>query len=449
MPFVPIEGADLSSTPLGITALAVFVLAYGAVVLEDVLHLRKSKPVIVGAALIWILVALAYGSEGGDRVQAFVDHHIAEYAKLFLFLVVAMTYISAIDDRKVFGALRAWLVNRGFSLRTVFWLTGLAAFCLSPIADNLTTALVMGAVVIKVGGANAVFIGTACTNIVVAANAGGAFSPFGDITTLMVWEAGKAETQRFLELFLPSLANWLIPAVLMGASIPSTRPETVREVVRPERGAITLVVLFLLTIATAVLFHAVLHLPPFLGMMLGLGYLLFFGYYESHRQRNGRNSSSGRHEDTDEASDVFKHIRDVEWDTLLFFFGVIMCVGGLSEFGYLAAASHAFYDGAGPLWANTLIGLLSAIVDNVPVMFAVLTMDPTMGTSDWLLVTLTTGVGGSLLSVGSAAGVGLLGSAPGHYTFGRHLRWTPVIALGYAASIAIHVGLQATVFGDG
>jgi len=138
-----------------------------------------------------------------------------------------------------------------------------------------------------------------------------------------------------------------------------------------------------------------------------------------------------------------KKIARAEWDTLLFFYGVILCVGGLSQFGYLGILSEYAYTDLGATTANALVGILSAIVDNIPVMFAVLTMDPAMSLGQWLLVTLTAGVGGSLLAIGSAAGVALMGTARGTYTFGAHLKWTPVIALGYAASIVCHLWLNA------
>lgn len=136
-------------------------------------------------------------------------------------------------------------------------------------------------------------------------------------------------------------------------------------------------------------------------------------------------------------------IARAEWDTLLFFYGVILCVGGLAQFGYLAAMSTYMYLDLGPTTANVMVGMLSGIIDNIPVMFAVLTMDPAMPIGQWLLVVLTAGVGGSLPSIGSAAGVALMGSAKGVYTFGAHLKWTPVILLGYAASIMVHLIINA------
>ena len=185
-----------------------------------------------------------------------------------------------------------------------------------------------------------------------------------------------------------------------------------------------------LTIFSAVNFHNILHLPPMLGMMFGLGLLGIYSFY----LKITHNPSV-----EDEKFDFFRKVSRAEWDTLLFFFGVILSVGGLGFIGYLTVVSEFLYIGLGPTMANSIVGVLSAIVDNIPVMFAVITMRPEMSIDQWLLVTLTTGVGGSLLSIGSAAGVALMGQARGYYTFFGHLKWTPVIFIGYVASIYLHV----------
>lgn len=424
------------SHPLAILAVVIFVIAYAAVIAEEFIHLRKSKPVIAASGLIWILVALvAKQIDGGAAIlDRAIEHNITEYAALFLFLLTAMIYINAMTERNVFESLRAFLVRKGFSFRKLFWITGILAFFISPIADNLTTALLMGAVVMAVGSDSPKFVGLSFINIVVAANAGGAFSPFGDITTLMVWQTGKAEFIEFFALFLPSVVNYLVPAVIMSFAVPDVTPEPINEVIRMKRGAKRICVLFLCTIATAVSFEQFLHLPPFLGMMTGLSYLFFMAYYIKMTQH--RDAS-----DLDQFN-IFNKVARAEWDTLLFFFGVIFCVGGLGTLGYLVEASTIMYEGWGATTANIFVGVLSALVDNIPVMFAVLTMDPSMDLNQWLLVTLTAGVGGSLLSVGSAAGVALMGQSKGLYTFFGHLRWTWAIGLGYAASILCHMFLH-------
>jgi NhaD family Na+/H+ antiporter len=429
---------DLTGNWVGFSALAIFVLAYAMVMAEEFTHLRKSKPVVLAAGLIWLLIAYYYTTHHGDyhTVENAVRHNIMEFAELFLFLLAAMTYINALEERRVFEALRSWLVRSGYSYRKLFWLTGILAFFISPVADNLTTALLMCAVVMAVGADNRRFVTLGCINIVVAANAGGAFSPFGDITTLMVWQKGILQFQTFFLLFIPSLVNYAVPAYFLHRAVPDGTPPPQQDHVPMKRGARRIVVLFLLTIATAVSFHNFFHLPPVLGMMTGLAYLKFFGFYLA-RTREMSTVKVGNVEDS-MPFDIFNKVAKAEWDTLLFFYGVILCVGGLGFIGYLELVSSLAYGDLGPSVANVMVGLLSSIVDNIPVMFAVLTMNPDMSIGQWLLVTLTAGVGGSLLSIGSAAGVALMGQAKGMYTFFEHLKWSKYIALGYVASILTH-----------
>lgn len=431
---------NLTAHWVGITAIGVFVLSYAFVIAEEFTHLRKSVPVILGAGIIWMLIAVQYMNGMNHETEEAVRHFLVEFSELFLFLLVAMTYVNSMSERRVFDALRAWLVGHGFSYRQLFWITGIISFFLSPMIDNLTTALVMCAVVLAVGHGNKRFIGIACINIVVAANAGGAFSPFGDITTLMVWQKGFIDFWSFFALFIPSVVNYIIPAAIMSLAVSTDRPDTDGELVLMKRGAKRIIFLFGCTIATAVSFHNFLHLPPFLGMMTGLAYLKIFGHYLATTHVPTPVDTPGYGEVGDvHAFDSFEAVARAEWDTLLFFFGVIMCVGGLGFIGYLDLLSNFMYVEMGPTIANSLVGVLSAIVDNIPVMVAVLQMNPEMDVTQWLLVTLTAGVGGSMLSIGSAAGVALMGQARGQYTFFGHLKWMPVIALGYAASIWVHL----------
>ncbi len=443
---------------IGYVALLIFAISYTLVMLEDVIHLRKSKPVMIAAGIIWGMIGFYYSQHGmsHDAESAF-RHNLLEYAELFFFLLVAMTYINTMEERQIFDTLRSWMVNKGLSLKSIFWLTGILSFFISPIADNLTTALLMCAIVLKVGGKNKKFIGIACANIVVAANAGGAFSPFGDITTLMVWQKGMVPFGTFFELFIPSLVNFLIPSLIMSFFVSSDMAEGDGTTALLKRGSKRIIVLFLITICFAVLGHSVLGMPPVLGMMTGLGLLQVFSFYlvETHAsfvvKVEGEVENAQTVKEMDELRglaagspfNIFGKVAQAEWDTLLFFYGVVLCVGGLGFIGYLALISNAIYaDPVMVTWANVAVGVLSAIVDNIPVMFAVLTMQPAMSEGQWLLVTLTAGVGGSLLSIGSAAGVALMGQAQGMYTFGSHIKWMPIIALGYAASIVTHLWLS-------
>lgn len=449
---------ELTNSLIGFICIAIFVVAYALVMGEEKLHMRKSKPVLVAAGLIWILIGWVYIQHGlpGVTEEAF-RHNLLEFAELMLFLLVAMTYINAMEERLLFDALRAWMIKKGFSYQNLFWITGFLAFFISPVADNLTTALLMCAVVMKVAEGDKRFINLCCVNIVVAANSGGAFSPFGDITTLMVWQAGLVKFQEFFVLFIPALVSFIIPAAIMSLFIEKRKPSAVEEDVELKRGAIRIVCLFLFTISTAVACHTFLHLPPVLGMMMGLGYLQFFGYFLRMTLPGSLARKKAMAERAGDMArlrrlggvvpfDVFSRVQRAEWDTLLFFYGVVMCVGGLGFLGYLAVMSDLLYTQWGATNANVALGVISAVIDNIPVMFAVLTMQPEMSHGQWLLITLTAGVGGSLLSVGSAAGVALMGQARGMYTFAGHLKWAPVIALGYIAAIFVHLWLNADLF---
>ncbi len=452
---------DLTTHWGGILSLLIFAAAYVLVIGEEAIHLRKSKPVIVAAGLIWMLVAIASIQAGDtERANIAIRHDLLEFGELFLFLLAAMTFINTMEERGVFDVLRVFLVTRGLSLRQIFWVTGGLAFLMSPVADNLTTALLMAAVVVAVGGSNKRFIAVACINIVVAANAGGAFSPFGDITTLMVWQKGQVQFQQFFALFLPSLANWVVTAGILSFAVSKEQPEPIKDRAELQHGAWVVVALFILTIAMAVSAHNVLHLPPVIGMMTGLGFLKLYGYYLTerdkktlHQLRMVESSALGitamhRYDSArmPKPFDIYEHLQRAEWDTLMFFYGVILCVGGLGAFGYLAISSQWLYQGLGPTTANVAVGLASAIVDNIPVMFAVLEMNPHMNHGQWLLVTLTAGVGGSLLSIGSAAGVAVMGSSKGVYTFFSHLKWSWAVALGYLSSIGVHFWVNAAAF---
>lgn len=431
----------LTTTWVGYLSLIIFVLGYALVVVEEKIHMRKSKPVIFAGCLMWFCIGLYESQSGHSESHAhdYVKHLIAEIGELFFFLLSAMTYINTLAERNVFNSLRSWLLFKGLGFRSLFWATGAITFFLSPLADNLTSALLMSTVALAVSGGNSRFIVLAFTNIVVAANAGGAWSPFGDITTLMVWTSGKVETLQFAYLMIPSVVNWIIPALCMFFFVPKEIPEAPSEAVHMKPGAKVIIVMGIGTVATAVSFHQFFHLPPFLGMMFGLSALMLFGFYLKRWGDKPLRKELGIPESVEvqehQRFDIFNKIATVEFDTLLFFFGVLTAVGALQYLGYLALASKSMYETIGPTWSNIIVGILSAIVDNIPIMFAVLKMDPAMGVDQWLLITLTAGVGGSLLSVGSAAGVAVMGVDRKNYTFLSHMKWSWAIALGYVGSI--------------
>ena len=446
-----------TDTSYGYVALIIFICAYILVMAEEFTHLRKSKPVMVAAGIIWLIVACV-GKKYGllSNINQAIRHAILEYAELFLFLLVVMTFVNALEERQIFMALRSWLLHKNFSYRQLFCITGVLAFILSPIADNLTTALIMGAVITSVGKDNSRFTSIACINIVIAANAGGAFSPFGDITTLMIWQKGVLGFGEFSHIFIPSLISYIIPAVCLYCVVPKNSPVNSNISHHPlRRGALGISVLFLATIGCTIYLHHSLRIPPAIGMMTGLGVLNFFAFYIKKKEMYALGIQAPQDAPRGlRPFDIFHKLKLVEWDTLLFFYGVLLSVAGLASLGYLGLLSHILYVQWGqhlPVIhqatpANIMMGVISAVIDNIPVMFAALTMNPDLSTGQWLLLTLTTGIGGSLLSIGSAAGIALMGQAKKHYTFFSHLKWTWAIFIGYIVAVISHIYLNHSLF---
>lgn len=436
---------------LAFIALCIFIVAYLFVILEEFTHLKKCKPVLLSAGFIWAITAFLGQTQGNSEwVNTAFQSALLEFSELFLFLLVAMTYVNAMEERQIFKALGAFLICQQFSYRQLFWVTGILSFFLSPFLDNLTTALIMGTVVITVGCRHPVFTTVGCINVVVASNAGGAFTPFGDVTTLMIWQYGSVSFFQFLDIFFPSLIAFLVPALLMYRAIPvekaaneknAVTSNTVESVaLRP--GAKRVVILFALTILTAIGFHQWLHLPPMLGMMTGLGYLSLLGYFIQRKEHKKYKNVVDLDITRLSPFDVLKKMEKIEWDTLLFFYGVMLSIAGLAALGYLHIASQMIYEGHNLTMANTAVGILSAFLGNIPVLYALLMMHPEMPTTQWLLLTLTTGIGGNLLSIGSAAGIALMGQSQGKYTFFSHLKWIWAIALGYFLAILLHSWLN-------
>jgi Na+/H+ antiporter NhaD/arsenite permease-like protein len=423
----------LATTWVGWLSLLVFIVGYYFIATEDRYHINKAKPALLTGTGIFMLIGIYFTIYGldGHLLEKEVEHLIVEIAGIFFFLFVAMTYIEAMIDRGVFSTLRYRLVSKGYSYKKLFWVTGILAFFISPVADNLTTALILSTVLITIDKNKNEFLVPSAINIVVAANAGGAWSPFGDITTLMVWVDGRADFTEFLFLFPASFLGWGLTAFLLSRFVPKGMPpfnSDEKQAIIEEGGKI-IIGLFALTIILAIISHQLLHLPAMWGMMFGLAILKLYVY------RLNRSSSPIE-------VNVFAWIAKVENDTLLFFFGILAAVGGLHFLGFLEYFT-ALYEQFGATAVNIAVGFLSAIVDNVPVMSAVLKANPNMGINtmeiqeQWMLVTMTAGVGGSLISFGSAAGVGVMGKLHGIYTFSSHMRYAWTVLLGYILSIFI------------
>lgn len=452
-----LEQLDLTHHWAGYFSLFVMVVAYITAMFEETTELRKSKPMLLASAIVWFCIVFAYQQQGDDQlaVVAFKSN-LQSYIELLLFIMVSMTYLNAMEDMQIFEALKAWLVRKNLSYRQLFWITGGMVFSISSVINGLTSGLLMGAVVVAVGKDSPRFVSLACINIVVATNAGGSFSPLGGISTLFVWQHGMLDFIDFFKLFLPCLVNFLIPAICMNFALPNKKPTIAVSEIKLPRGAKIVILLFAITISLAVAFDMTLHLPAAAGMMAGLSLLQFFYYYlqkmdkayaKKHPEELIFNSASITNLASDKIRlDIFEKVGRLEWDTLLFFYGAMMGIGGLGYIGYLDAISHILYGQLSPTLANILIGLSSAFVDNGTLMFAVLTMHPDIPPGQWLLLTLTLGVGGSLLAIGSAPGIGLLGQSKGLYSFSSHMKWFPVILLSYFISIGVHFLVNANSF---
>ena len=414
---------------LAITALIIFGVAYALVIFEEVIDLKKSKPVLLAAGIIWFLVAFS-----GHQVSTAASTAIESYAELLLFLLVSFTYVNVLEERGAFNALKARLAAMGLSYRKLFWLIGAVTFVLSIVLANMTTALVMGTVALGLGRGNPKFITLTCINIVVASNAGGAFCPFGDVTSLMLWQAGVLPFMAFFKLFIPALLCWLIPAGLMTLALPKDVPDAIKSGTKMKPYTWAIIALAAITIFLSAWGNVALGLPPVMGMLLGLGLLQVLVFVmQSQARRNGNQ---------DLVIDSFAQMQRVEWDTLLFFLGVMFSLSGLAQFGWLATANNALYGQFGATIANIFVGPLSALLDNVPLVYGILQMRPEMAQGQWLLLALTAGIGGSMLSIGSSAGIALMGIAGKNYTFMKHLAWLPAIALGYGVAITAHLMLN-------
>jgi Na+/H+ antiporter NhaD/arsenite permease-like protein len=418
---------NLTHTWVGYLVLVIFVIGYYFIATEEKFELNKAKPALFIGTFSFMLIGLYFSINHLDPTPL---HHalkelIEEIAEIFFFLFVAMTYIEALIERGVFDALRYRLISRGYSYKKLFWITGALAFWISPVADNLTTALILSTVLYTIDKHNTNFLVPGAINIVVAANAGGAWSPFGDITTLMAWTAGKGNFVDFLALFPAVFFGWLLTAFLLSIFVPKGEPHfdaLTTPKVELKKGGKVVIFLGFFTIFIAVIGHIFMHFPAMWGMMFGLSLLLLYSLYHKKRHKEHFN--------------VFVNMSKIENDTLLFFFGILSAVGALAFLGWLVYVTK-LYEVIGDTFANIGVGFISAIIDNVPVMAAILKANPPMGHDQWMLVTMTAGIGGSLISFGSAAGVGVMGRMKGIYTFFSHMKYAWTVLLGYFLSIAI------------
>lgn len=417
---------NIATKPFGWLLLIVFVVGYYFIATEEKYRLNKAEPALFIGTFMFMLLG-GYYLFYGYNLQTFhneLERLILDISEIFFFLFVAMTYIEALIERGAFDALKYRLLKGGYSYKQLFWITGILAFFISPVADNLTTALILSTVLFTLDKENKTFLVPSAVSIIVAANAGGAWSPFGDITTLMSWSAGKGEFTDFIFLFPAAFLGWLVTAFLLSRFVPAGKPSDLDNAkkVKMQKGGIVVIFLGVLTILLAITGKQFLHIPPMWGMLFGLSLLQLYAL----RLKKIHNSDIA----------LYQSISKIELDTLLFFFGILAAVGALHVAGFLDYAVK-LYTMFSPTKINIGVGILSAFVDNVPVMSAVLKANPHLSMQQWMLVTMTAGIGGSLISFGSAAGVGVMGKLKGIYTFSSHIKLAWTVLVGYIVSITI------------
>jgi Na+/H+ antiporter NhaD/arsenite permease-like protein len=421
-----IHVTELATKPFGWVLLSIFIIGYYFIAREERYRVNKAEPALFIGTFMFMLLGGYYAFNGLDMKMFHneIAHLILDIAEIFFFLFVAMTYIEALIERGAFDALKYRLLKAGYSYRQLFWVTGLLAFFISPVADNLTTALILSTVLLTLDQKNKAFLVPSAVSIVAAANAGGAWSPFGDITTLMSWSAGKGEFTDFIFLLPAAFLGWGATALLLSRFVPQGKPAGVNEgeITKMLPGGKVIIALGVLTIVFAIIGKQLMQIPPMWGMLFGLSLLQLY----SVRLKKVYNSDIA----------LYQSIANIEIDTLLFFFGILAAVGALHFAGFLEYAVK-LYSIFEPTTVNIGVGFLSAIVDNVPVMSAVLKSDPAISMQQWMLVTMTAGIGGSLISFGSAAGVGVMGKLRGVYTFSSHFKLAWTVLIGYIISVAV------------
>lgn len=429
-----------------------FVAGYLCIALESLTKINKAAIALLMCVVCWTLLMVSPGAYYPDvasdgvlhHISEVIEHHIGDAAGTLFFLMGAMTIVEIVDSNGGFNFVRDIMKTR--SKRKLLWRVAIATFFLSAILDNLTTSIVMIMVLRKLVQSREERLIYAAL-IIISANSGGAFSPIGDVTTIMLWIKGVITTQGILtEIFIPSLVSMLVPAFILQYSL-SGKFDKEQNLVTAEVSQFTKVqrnIIFWLGVGGLVfvpIFKSITHLPPFMGILLVLGVLWTVTEIFHH------NTS----EDDTMAKRVSDLLSRIDLSTIMFFLGILMAVAVLQEIGVLTALGSGLNDVfAGNYYViNGIIGVLSSIVDNVPLVAGCMGMYPVAETGAmavdgifWQLLAYCAGVGGSMLIIGSAAGVVVMGLEK--ITFGWYMkRITWIAFVGYLAGIVTYWLQQA------
>ncbi|MFD2164728.1 sodium:proton antiporter NhaD [Thalassotalea euphylliae] len=363
------------------------VLALLLVIFEDVIHINKAETTLFIGTLCWLIAYLfPIDAVNAEHTTHQLNENLLEIATLWLFLTAAMTFVAYLNSKGFISNLVQHLLPNSMHERSFMFLIGLFAFLFSSFADNVTSTLVAVAVIVSLDLPPKQRLKYA-TLIVFAVNSGGVSLITGDVTTLMIFLAGKVSIADLLYLVLPSLTAVMTLAALLSINLKGQLhfSSTPKPIAKNDK---IIAAVFLTTILCTLVGNAFFQIPPVLTFLFGLSCMFLIGQYLEHSAH----------------PDVLHYIREIEFETLLFFLGVLLIVGMLKEIGVLTQLTE-IYKVLDVSLANYLLGMLSAILDNVPLTAALLKADINMTTSNWLALTYATGVGGSLLIIGSAAGI--------------------------------------------
>jgi len=393
-------------------------LAFLLIVLEDVVHINKAKTTLFLGTLAWLLLFL-FPQHGADAsvVQEQLNENILEIASLWLFLMAAMTFVAFLNHQGLIETLIYKVLPRRLSERKLMFLVAGFAFFFSSLSDNITATLISIALVLSLRMEVKKTVRFAVL-VVFAVNSGGVTLITGDVTTLMIFMQDKVEIDDLLWLSLPSLISVLLLAILLSLKLKG-EVEITPTPRRDDRVGKMIGMIFLLTILSTIILNVIAGVPPLLTFLFGLSVMFLVG-----RLCYG----------DDERESLLDYIRVIEFDTLLFFLGILLLVGMMKEIGVLDSLVKA-YELMPTTAANYVMGLLSSLVDNVPLTAALLKSEITMSTASWLTLTYAVGVGGSLLVIGSAAGIVAMSKVEA-ITFISFMRYSGLILIAYSVGFA-------------
>lgn len=383
--------------------LGLIALAFILIILEDVIHLNKAKSTLFIGTLVWIL-AFIFPEHDIAHLKEGLNENLLEIATLWLFLMAAMTFVAYLNEKGLITQLVYRLLPTKLKLRSLMILMALLALLFSSLADNITASLIMLSLLASLNLDAKQTLKFAAL-VVFAVNSGGVSLITGDVTTLMIFLADKVTITNLFLLVAPAVMGVLVLAVLLmwGAKGEVELPKFKRPIAAKDK---LIAGLFLLTIISTLFLSVAFSVPPVLTFLFGLS-VMFITHRVIYRSESKPN--------------VLEYVREIEFDTLLFFLGVLLLVGMLKELAVLDFLPQ-LYEAMPVYMANYIVGILSALVDNVPLTAAILKSGIEMDKADWLGLTYSVGVGGSMLIIGSAAGVIAL-SKVSELTFITYLRF--------------------------